>query len=53
MLMLFIPGPLLIIAAVSLWVQAGGALYWVTAAVATGFASATGNAWVLLVEIKC
>jgi hypothetical protein len=52
MLMLFIPGPLLIVAAVSLWVQAGGGLYWVTAAVAMGFASATGNAWVLLVEIK-
>jgi hypothetical protein len=29
-----------------------GGLYWVTAAVATGFVSATANAWVLLVEIK-
>ena len=52
MLLLFIPGPLLIIGAISLWCQAGGGLYWVTAAVAMGFASATGNAWVLLVEIK-
>lgn len=52
MLMLFIPGLLLIIGAVSLWNQVGGGLYWVTAAVAIGFASATGNAWVLLVEIK-
>ena len=52
MLLLFIPGPLLIFGAISLWCQAGGGLYWVTAAVATGFASATGNAWVLLVEIK-
>ena len=52
MLLLFIPGPLLLIGAISLWCQAGGGLYWVTAAVAMGFASATGNAWVLLVEIK-
>jgi modulator of FtsH protease len=52
MLLLFIPGLLLIAAAVSLWCQAGGGLYWVTAAVATGFASASANAWVLLVEIK-
>jgi hypothetical protein len=52
MLLLFIPGLLLIIGAISLWCQAGGGLYWLTAAVAMGFASATGNAWVLLVEIK-
>jgi len=52
MLLLFIPGPLLIVAAFSLWFQVGGGLYWVTAAVATGFASASANAWVLLVEIK-
>lgn len=52
MLMLFVPGPLLVFGAISLWCQAGGGLYWVTAAVATGFASAMGNAWVLLVEIK-
>jgi modulator of FtsH protease len=52
MLLLFIPGPLLIFGAISLWCQSGGGLYWVTAAVATAFASAMGNAWVLLVEIK-
>jgi hypothetical protein len=38
MLMLFIPGPLLIIGAFSLWNQTGGGLYWVIAAVAIGFA---------------
>jgi modulator of FtsH protease len=36
----------------SLAAGAGGGLYWVTAAVATGFLSATANPWVLLVEIK-
>jgi hypothetical protein len=51
-LLLGVPGLLLIVAAVSLWLQRGGGLYWVTAAVATGFVSATANAWVLLVEIK-
>jgi hypothetical protein len=51
-LLLGIPALLLIAAAVSLWLQRGGGLYWVTAAVATGFASATANAWVLLVEIR-
>ena len=51
-LLLGIPALLLIVAAVSLWLQRGGGLYWVTAAVATGFVSATANAWVLLVEIK-
>jgi hypothetical protein len=38
--------------AVSLWLQRGGGLYWVTAAVVTGFVSATANAWVPLVEIR-
>jgi hypothetical protein len=52
MLLLGVPALLLIVAAVSLWVQCGGGLYWVTAAVATGFVSATANAWVLLVEIR-
>jgi hypothetical protein len=51
-LLLGVPALLLIVAAVSLWLQRGGGLYWVTAAVATGFVSATANAWVLLVEIK-
>jgi hypothetical protein len=47
-----VPALLLMLAAVSLWLQRGGGLYWITAAVATGFAAATANAWVLLVEIK-
>jgi hypothetical protein len=51
-LLLVIPALLMIAGAVSLWLQRGGGLYWITAAVATGFASATANAWVLLVEIK-
>jgi uncharacterized membrane protein YdjX (TVP38/TMEM64 family) len=52
MFLLFIPGPLLIVGGISLWCLAGGGRYWVTAAVATAFASASANAWVLLVEIK-
>ena len=52
MLLLGVPALMLIAAAVSLWMQRGAGLYWVTAAVATGFVSATANAWVLLVEIK-
>jgi len=52
MLLLLVPTLLLIAGAVSLWLQRGGGLYWITAAVATGFVSATANAWVLLVEIK-
>jgi hypothetical protein len=47
-----IPALMLIAGAVSLWLQRGGGLYWVTASVATGFVAATANAWVLLVEIK-
>jgi modulator of FtsH protease len=52
MVLLLIPALLLMVAAISLWFTCGGGLYWITAAVATGFASATANAWVLLVEIK-
>jgi hypothetical protein len=52
MVLLGVPALLLIVGGISLWSQSGGGLYWITAAVATGFASATGNAWVLLVEIK-
>ncbi|MDT5208859.1 MAG: hypothetical protein QOF67_1274 [Mycobacterium sp.] len=51
-LLLGVPALLLMGAAVSLWLQRGGGLYWVTAAVTTGFVSATANAWVLLVEIR-
>ena len=52
MLMLLLPAVLLLVAAVSLWCQLGGGLYWVTAAVTTGFVAATANAWVLVVELK-
>jgi hypothetical protein len=52
MFLLPIPALMLIAGAVSLWLQWGGGLFWITAAVATGFVSATANAWVLLVEIK-
>jgi hypothetical protein len=52
MLLLVIPALLLVAAAVSLWPHSAGGLYWVTASVAMGFAAATANAWVLLVEIK-
>ena len=52
MVMLLLPALLLMIAAVSLWSGRGGGLYWVTAAVTTGFVAATANAWVLVVEIK-
>lgn len=51
-LLLLVPTTLLIGGAASVALQRGGGLYWVTASVATGFASATANAWVLLVEIK-
>jgi hypothetical protein len=47
-----LPAVVLIVGAVSLWLQRGGGLYWVTASVTTGFIAATANAWVLLVEIK-
>ena len=52
MLLPLVPALLLIAGAVSLWLQRGGGLYWVTASVTTGFVAATANAWVLLVEIK-
>ena len=52
MLMLLLPALLLVVAAVSLWCQRGGGMYWVTAAVTTGFVAATANAWVLVVELK-
>jgi len=52
MVMLLLPALLLMVAAASLWSGRGGGLYWVTAAVTTGFVAATANAWVLVVEIK-
>ena len=47
-----VPALMLIAGAVSLWLQRGGGLYWLTDSVTTGFVAATANAWVLLVEIK-
>lgn len=47
-----VPMGLLVVGATSLWVQAGGGLYWVLAAVVTGLAAATANSWVLVVEIR-
>jgi hypothetical protein len=52
MLMLMLPAVLFLVAALSLWFERGGGLYWVTAAVTTGFVAATANAWVLVVELK-
>jgi hypothetical protein len=51
-LLTVLPALMLIIAALSLWAEAGGGLYWVAAAVAVGFVSTSANAWVVLVEIK-
>jgi hypothetical protein len=39
------------VGAVSLWVEAGGGLYWIAAGVILATAGAVANAWVLLVEI--
>lgn len=47
-----VPMGFLLVGAASLAVQAGGGLYWVTAAIVTGLAAATANSWVLVVEIK-
>lgn len=47
-----LPMGLLLVGAASLAMQAGGGLYWVTAAIVTGLAAATANSWVLVVEIK-
>ena len=40
-----------VVGAVSLFVEAGGGLYWVAAGVVLATAGAVANAWVLLVEI--
>jgi hypothetical protein len=42
---------LLAIAAITLALDAGGALYWWPAAVIAAYVGALGNAWVLLIEI--
>jgi hypothetical protein len=48
---LLLPSIAFIVGGVSLAVGVGGGLYWVLAAVLLVFASASVNAWVLLVEI--
>jgi modulator of FtsH protease len=52
LLLLGIPALLMITCGISLWLGRGGGLYWLTAAVVSGFVSTAANAWVLLVEIK-
>jgi len=47
-----VPGVLLIAGGISMLVGSGGGLYWVMAAVATGFAAAVASSWVLLVQIS-
>ncbi|MGY1603299.1 hypothetical protein [Geodermatophilus sp. SYSU D00815] len=49
---LLVPALALLVCGVSLAAGAGGGLYWLAAAVVTGMAGATVNAWVLLVEIN-
>jgi modulator of FtsH protease len=49
---LLLPSIGLIVGGVSVAVAYGGGLYWVLGAVLLAFASASVNAWVLLVEIK-
>lgn len=52
LLFLLIPSLLFVVAGVSLALQRGGGLYWMTAGVVAAFLSASANSWVLLVEIK-
>jgi hypothetical protein len=40
-----------VVGAVSLWVDAGGGLYWIAAGAILATAGAVATAWVLLVEI--
>lgn len=49
---LLVPSIGLIVGGVSLAAGTGGGLYWVLGAILLAFASASINAWVLLVEIK-
>jgi hypothetical protein len=52
LVLMLVPAGALIVSGVTIGVQAGGGLYWVLAAVVTGFVAASTNAWVLLVEIE-
>jgi hypothetical protein len=42
---------LVVLGAVSLFAEAGGGLYWVTAGIVLATTGGVANAWVLLVEI--
>ena len=52
MLLLLLPALALMIGGISFAIEAGGGLYWVLGGVPAGFAGASVNAWVLLVEIE-
>ncbi|KUI31376.1 hypothetical protein AU196_18855 [Mycobacterium sp. IS-1742] len=52
LLILLVPSVLLVFAGLSLSLQWGGGLYWMTAGVVAAFLAASANSWVLLVEIK-
>ncbi|MGY1623874.1 hypothetical protein ACI789_16880 [Geodermatophilus sp. SYSU D00965] len=47
-----LPAAALVACGATLLAGSGGGLYWLAAAVVLGLAGATGNAWVLLVEIN-
>jgi len=49
---LLLPAACFVVSGISLSVGTGGGLYWATAGMVTGFASAALNAWVFLVEIQ-
>ena len=51
-LIMLVPCILLVVAGISLAMEAGGGLYWLAAAFVTGTFACMTNAWVLLVEIK-
>ncbi len=50
--LVLVPSAALVLGGLSLAVERGGGMYWVLAAVVTGFTASMVNAWVLLVEIK-
>lgn len=52
LLIMLVPCILLVVAGISLAMEAGGGLYWLAAAFVTGTFACMTNAWVLLVEIK-
>jgi modulator of FtsH protease len=52
MLLLLLPALALMIGGISFAIEAGGGLFWVLGGVLAGFAGASVNAWVLLVEIE-